>query len=132
MLVSNQEITVLLKTFKFRGDVGTNGVFTRFSGYHTVPRSDHFWGDLWTDLIIEQVMTSVLKSSGGLTRGRSVSESVRQLWIGRMHRCASIQNAIEELTGAWRKTSEQHTELGASRIKRDHNDLGILNDCFKI
>ena len=36
------------------------------------------------------------------------------------------------MTGAWRKTSEQHTELGASRIKHDNDDLGILNDWFKI
>ena len=27
------------------------------NGYHTVRRSDKFWARLWTDLIIEQVMT---------------------------------------------------------------------------
>ena len=46
-----------------------------------------------------------LKSNGGLTRGRGISESTRQLWIGSMHRCADIHNAMSELTGAYRKTS---------------------------
>ena len=46
-------------------------------GYHIVRRSDRFWAGLWTDLIIEQVMMSSLKSRGGLTRGRGVTESVR-------------------------------------------------------
>ena len=48
-------------------------------GYHTVRRSDKYWSGLWTDLITEQVMMRSLKTSGGLTRGRGISESVRQL-----------------------------------------------------
>ena len=45
-------------------------------GYHTVRRSDRFWGGLWTDLVIEQVMLRSLKSRGGLTRGRGVTECI--------------------------------------------------------
>ena len=41
-------------------------------GYHTVRRSDRFWGGLWKDLEIEQVMMRSLKSRGGLT-GRGVA-----------------------------------------------------------
>jgi len=46
-------------------------------GFHTVRRSNRFWAGLWTDLIIEQVMMRSIKSRGGLTRGRGVTETVR-------------------------------------------------------
>eukprot|EP00795_Rhopilema_esculentum_P016689 gene16689-8135_t len=82
---------------------------------HTVRRSEQFWSGLWMDLDIEQVMIRALKSNGGLTRERGISESTRQLWIGSIHRCADIPNAMSESTGAYRKTSEQHVQLGPSR-----------------
>ena len=47
-------------------------------GYHTVRRSERLWAGLWTDLVIEQVLMRFLKSRGGLTRGRGMTESVRQ------------------------------------------------------
>lgn len=108
-------------------------VHTNFSehGYHTVRRSDRFWAGLWTDLIIEQILMRGLKSRGGLTRGRGVSESVRLLWVKTMHRCASIHNAMSNLTKVLHKTSEQHTELGQSRIKRDNDDLMKIINWFK-
>ena len=52
-----------------------------------------------------------LKSRGGLTRGRGVTESVRILWTNSMHRCASVHNAMSNLTGMQQKSSEQHVEL---------------------
>ena len=44
------------------------------NGYHTIRRSNKFWAGLWSDLIIEQVMMRSLKSRGGITRGRGVTE----------------------------------------------------------
>ena len=67
--------------------------------YHTVRRSNRFWAGLWTDLIIEQVLMRTIKSRGGLTRGRGVTESVRVMWVNSMHRCASVHNTISNLTG---------------------------------
>ena len=100
-------------------------------GYHTVRRSDRFWAGLWTDFVSEQVLMRGLKSRGGLTRGRSVSESVRLLWVKTMHRCASVHNATSNLTKVLHKTSEQHTELGQSRIKRDNDDMIKISNWFK-
>ena len=58
-------------------------VHDRFTkGFHAIRRSDKFWAGLWSDLIIEQVMMRSIKSSGGLTRGRGIAESTRQLWLG--------------------------------------------------
>ena len=44
------------------------------SGFHVVRRSDRLWAGLPTDLIIEQVLMRSLKTSGGLTRGRGMTE----------------------------------------------------------
>ena len=101
------------------------------SGYHAVRRSDRFWARLWTDLIIEQVMMRSLKSRGGLSGGRGVTESVHMMWIHSMHRCAGIHNAMSDLTGMHHRTSEQHAELSASRIKRDVSDMRKLDIWFE-
>ena len=101
-------------------------------GFHTVRRSDRFWAGLWTDLIIEQVMMRAIKSRGGLTRGRGVSENVRVMWINSMHRCASVHSAMCSLTGLQHKTSEQHIELGVSRVRRDNDDLRKLQNWLRI
>ena len=57
-------------------------------GFHTVRRSSRYWAGLWTDLVIEQVMMRSIKSRGGLTRGRGITESVGLQWIYSMHKCA--------------------------------------------
>ena len=54
-------------------------------GFHAVRRSNRYWGGLWTDLVIEQVMMKSIKSQEGLTRGRGITESVRLQWILSMH-----------------------------------------------
>ena len=64
-----------------------------------------------------------LKINAGLKQGRGVNESTRQLGLGSMHRCADIHNAMSELTGAYRKTSEQHVDMSKSCIKRDNTIL---------
>ena len=89
--------------------------------YHTVRHSDRYWSGLWTDLIIEQVMKRS-NTSGGITSGRGITESVRQLWIGSMHRTASVHDVMSNLTKDYRKASEQHIDLSTSRVNRDDND----------
>ena len=73
-----------------------------------------------------------LKINAGLTQGRGVNESTRQLGLGSMHRCADIHNAMSELTGAYRKTSEQHVNMSKSCIKRDNDDLATVQDWFNL
>ena len=99
--------------------------FVRF-GYHTVRRSDRFWAGIWTDLAIEQILMRSVKSRGGLTRGRGFSESVRILWVYSMHKCANNQNAMSDLTNLKQIRSEQHVDLGKSRIQRDFKDLSAM------
>ena len=54
-------------------------------GFHAVRRSSRHWAGLWTDLFIEQVLMRSIKSRGGLTRGRGITETVRLQWIYTMH-----------------------------------------------
>ena len=101
-------------------------------GFHTIRRSDRFWGGLWSDVIIEQVMMHSLKSRGGLTRGRGVTETVRLTWIYSMHGAASVHNSMTELTNARHRTSEQHIELGKSGMKRDKDDSLKLQEWLEV
>lgn len=102
------------------------------SGLHTVRRSNRFWAAISTDLAIEQVMMKSVKSRGGLTHGRGVTESVRLLWINSMHKCASVHLAMAGLTKLDHCSDEmQHVELGKSRLKRDFNDLAKLIQWFE-
>ena len=94
-------------------------------GFHTVHCSERFWAGLWTDLTIEQVMMRSIKSQGGLTRGRGITESVRTLWINTAHRCSSVHDAMTSLT------SDQHIEIGISRRKKDTEALKKLVDWFE-
>ena len=98
-------------------------------GKHSIRRSDRYWGGLSTDLVIEQVLMRSVKTRGGLTRGRGITESVRTTWINSMHRCAKVHECMTQVTNLPHTTSsDQHVELGTSRSKRDNEDLiKILN-----
>ena len=98
-------------------------------GFHAVRRSNRFWAGLWTDLIIEQVMMRSIKSRGGLTRGRGVTEAIRLQWIYSMHKCAAAC-AMTTVTDLQHMTSEQHVELGTSRSTRDYEDLIKIQNWF--
>ena len=92
------------------------------SGNHVVRRSDRFWAGLSTDLVIEQVLMRSVKSTGGMTRGRGMSELQRTLWLLSMPACAEINTAMQQLTSVDFNTSEQHKEVGRSRVNRDEKD----------
>ena len=46
-------------------------------GPHVVHISDWFWAGLPPDLVIEQVLVRCMGTSGGLTRGRGMTEAQR-------------------------------------------------------
>ncbi len=99
-------------------------------GFHAVRGSTRYWAGLWTDLVIEQVMMRSIKSRGGLTKGRGITESVRLQWIYTMHKCAGIHDAMTTLTDVKTTGSEQHIELGKSRCKCDFQDLLKIQEWF--
>ena len=99
-------------------------LYDRFAtdGMHAVRRSDRYWTALSTDLMIEQVMMKAVKGRGGLTRGRGMTDSVRALWVGSMHQCATIHSAIDNLTKIEPNGDDHHLDTRASRILRDNSD----------
>lgn len=97
-------------------------------GYHVIRRSDRYWAGLSTDLVIEQVLMRSIKTVGGLTRGRGMTEIQRLVWLLSMPACADVSHSMQEFTGVSCNTSEQHKDSTQSRIKRDTEDTyKILN-----
>ena len=43
-------------------------------GLHVIRRRDRYWAGLSSDIVIEQVLIRSIKTSGGLTRGRGITE----------------------------------------------------------
>ena len=109
-------------------------LYQKFSteGYHTARRSDRFWGGLWTELMIEQCMMRSIKSQGGLTRCRGITDTFCLTWIHSMHTCADVHNSMTGLTNLQHKTSKQHIELGKNRIKRDNADFKKIELFFEV
>ena len=66
-----------------------------------------------------------LKSRGGLTKGRGMSENMILTWAHTMHICAQIHVAITGSTENYYRTSNLHEEMGTicCRIERDNDDL---------
>ena len=101
-------------------------------GFHTVRRSPRQWSGLWTDLIIEYVLMRSLKSRGGLTRGRGMTESVRHQWVYTMHVCATVHDAMSTLTGKQHQTSEQNVDMGRARRNHDWRDMRKIMEWFVV
>ena len=97
------------------------------SGLHVVRRSDRLWAGLSTDLVIEQVLMRSMKSRGGLTRGRGMTETQRTNWLLSMPSCAVVNRAMEEITGFDEKI-EQNKDLGNARQVRDTADIRKVID----
>ena len=96
-------------------------------GLQVVQRSDKYWAGLSPDLVIEQALMQSKKTTGGLTRGRGMSETQRLVWVLSNPTTSEINNAMQELANVTYETSEQHKDLSASRQARDTADtLKIL------
>ena len=95
-------------------------------GLHVARRSDRGWAGLSTDLMIEQVLMRSMKTSGGLTRGRGMTEQQRLTWLRAMTACAEVNRAMQELSGAKYSTNEQNKETGKSRHQPDMKDTHTL------
>ena len=59
-----------------------------------------------------------MKTTGGLTRGRRITDSTLAQWVGAVPLCIPICEALEELSGMHCETSDQHS------LHKDHAELG--------
>ena len=93
-----------------------------------VRRSDMFWAGLFTGLIIEQVLMRSIKTHGGLTGGKGMTENQRLVWVLSMPVCASINENMQKFSGFSCETSDQHKDVSAARQARDVRDIVDLID----
>ena len=69
-----------------------------------------------------------MKSTGGLTRGRGMSEVQRLVWLLSRPVCLEVNSAMQKLTDVSYTTSDQHKDVTQSRQTRDMKDnQEILN-----
>jgi len=77
-------------------------------------------------MTIEQGLMRAMKTSGGLTRGRGITESVVSRWVLGMPGCSEITQHFETFCGITYTTSEQHVELKMYLELRDNKDVDTL------
>lgn len=99
-------------------------------GYFSINRSGSPWAAVWSDLVIEQTLMRSLKSSGGLTRGRGISDSVLSKWICGSSAASAICSSVEDFSGVVFSSGEQHVDFRASRKNRDEQDRRKISEWF--
>jgi hypothetical protein len=73
-----------------------------------------------------------VKSRGGLTHGRGMTESVRVMWVSSMHKCASVHAGLTSLISLEQSCDDvQHVEMGKSRTRRDCDDVTKMLTWFE-
>ena len=72
-----------------------------------------------------------LKTSGGLTHGAGMTDLQRTTWTLSMPVCAAVHSSMQNLSGAIRRTGEQNTDMGASRVQRDWKDTLTVIQFFE-
>jgi len=89
------------------------------NGYFTIRRTNKLWSGVWSDMTIEQVLRRSMKTSGGLTRGRGITESTISSWIHCMPLSIPLCEALEVFTQPRIDFSEQHED----EIYKEHKGL---------
>ena len=80
-------------------------------GLHVIRRSDRYWAGLSSDLVIEQVLMRSMKTSGGLTRGRGMTEQQRVIWSLAMPACAEINRVMQDLADIYPSIQGSKTKI---------------------
>ena len=96
------------------------------NGFFTIRSSDKFWGGIWSDMTIEQVLMRAMKTPDGVTRGRGLSGSSLSRWVLGTPAAVLISQAVESFSGVTAQSSEQHVQLRESRQCRDSRDVQTL------
>ena len=72
-----------------------------------------------------------VKTKGGLTRGRGLTETQGLVWLLSMHACAGVNCALQDLTAVTYNTSDQHKEATRARQERDFKYTEELLKCLQ-
>ncbi|XP_030846422.1 uncharacterized protein LOC115926106 [Strongylocentrotus purpuratus] len=72
-----------------------------------------------------------MKTSGGLTRGRGMTEQQHLIWLLSVPACAEVNNAMQQLTGVNYNSGEQNQDMTNARQARDMKDTHAVISCLK-
>ena len=67
-----------------------------------------------------------MKTDGGLTRGRGMTEQQRLIWLLSMPACGEVNRAMQELTKVSYNSGEQNKNITQARQSRDWKDTQTL------
>ena len=95
-------------------------------------QSDRDCAGVWIGLTIGQTMMRALKTSGGLTRGRAVTESIHKMRIYTMHSCAEIRTAMNQFTKSHCVLVSNTKVMGQTKIETDYSDLTTIVHWFRV
>lgn len=98
--------------------------------FFTIRRSDKFWSGVWTDQTIEQVVMRSMKSQGGLSHGRGITDSNLVTWVATIPTVMELTLQLEEFCGVEYNTTEQHVDARMTRVRRDEADVALLLQWF--
>ena len=101
--------------------------FTK-QGYFTIRPTHHFWSGNFTDQTKEQDLMRMLKSAGGMTHGRQITDSTITNWVYSLPITIPICKSIEQFTNVNTTSSDQHRDLHNSnetKDKRDHETFFV-------
>ena len=103
-------------------------------GLFVVRRTGAFWSGVSPDLCIEQTLMAGLKGSTGLTRGRSLTEQSRLVWVLSRPAIAALDTAVKEMTGVQYRTSDQHLSMKhvlPSTMNQNEKDINTMKQFCK-
>ncbi|KAJ8885063.1 hypothetical protein PR048_011259 [Dryococelus australis] len=103
-----------------------NAKCTHICAGHTfsMNRSGTRWSGVWSDMAIEQTLKCNMKSEGGLTRGRGLSDSVLAKWAAGARAAIAICSSLKVFAAVHFMSGEQHIDFRVSRINRDDQNRG--------
>ena len=67
-----------------------------------------------------------IKTRGGLTRGRGLTEQQTTVWLLSTPACSQVNHAMQQVSGVCYDGSEQHKEVSNSRTNKDYEDTVMV------
>ena len=67
-----------------------------------------------------------IKTRGGLTRERGMTEQQTTVWLLSTPACSQVNHAMQQVSGVCYDGSEQHKEVSNSRTNKDYEDAVMV------
>jgi hypothetical protein len=119
-----------MKSLKDRIPEGAYNLYTK-RGYYTIRRKNIFFAGNSSDLVIEQDLMRLFKTSGGLTRGRGITDNTISWFVDILPKYIPISQFLENFTGVHSGSSEQHKDLRPRHLAADIRDREKFLNWFK-